>query len=169
MERPLESWLQAQSQWGLPPPPSGGFGASSLFAPTTPGLGLSAGIPPMMPAMPAEEEAPVEETGFTAAPFQPPRMMERPRNEDIFGEWLARLGIARPQAAPIGGVGQMMAQPQPQAAPRMLQAQPNEMPRGPVAPVAKPTYRVSPMLARRYPGATRMAQLVDGARKKRGY
>lgn len=175
MERPLEDFLAMQSQWGVPMPATPpGFGASSLFAPAMSGLGLAPGItpmlpPPMLPEMPAvEEEAPVEETGFAAAPFAPPRMMERPANQDVFGDWLSRLGIARPTTPP-GASPPGMPQPQQTTDPRLLRAQPTTMPRGPVAPVAKPTYRPSPALAHRYPGASRLAPLLDRARERRGW
>ncbi len=170
MATPMEEFLRMNAQWGLPMP-------GATRPPTAP---QSPYMPPQaqgqfplplmgeapMAQMPMTEEEPAEEMapgGFAPAAFAPPRQMMPPRNADVFGDFTSRLGLRAPTASPQGP---LPAQASPPGAPRYVQAQPSQMPQ---QQMAHPTPRVSPMLAKRFPGSTRTASLVDAARARRGY
>lgn len=192
MERPLEEFLRLNSTWGLPSPafrvgfPKPAFTDPAPAMPTAPPMPMPS-LYGGAPAAPVEDAAPVESAppmqgGFTPAPFTlPGKQFERPKNAEVFGPFLERLGIRAPQAALNPAQALMQQQPQEEPAPRYLQAQPQQQGAPEQRPGVGPgegqastrrpkqQWQESPALARRYPGATRMRQLVDKAREKRGY
>jgi hypothetical protein len=142
-------------------------------------------LAPMGPMPPQAPQAP--QSGYAPAPFTlPGNQFDRPKNADVFGQYTQTLGLRNPAEQQLNPAQALMQPPQqaPQP-PRYLQAQPQQQ--GPPAqqPGAGPgqgmqqgmagarrqpqQWKESPALARRYPGATRMRDLVDRAREKRGY
>ena len=193
MERSLEDWLRAMSSLGVPPPtpqPPASFAPS---APLPPFAGAR-GVPPNLfaPALPppaaAPETAPAEAPapvapppvtdGFAAAPFQPPRAIARPGNQDLFGSFMETVGLRTPPAPPP-----LMLPPRPEDEPDPVNPLANvpPLPYAASAPPSDPrvlatqnqrrgmSYRPSPALERRYPQASRMSRLLDRAREQKGW
>lgn len=186
MERPLENFLRMNAAWGLPmpeaplslppspfqPSPPYGIGYNALFPP---GFGpLAPPAPPAIaePPAPAPAPAPVPAAaaapapiGYTPAAFEPPRMIARDR-ADVYGDYLATLGLRMPPAAEPSP---LPPAPPPPPVRQPIQTTPTMPPPQAYARAEPPQPRVHPLLARRYPDATRMRALVDRARQRRGY
>jgi hypothetical protein len=166
-----ENFLRAMQSWGLPIPPVSSQPVlpeeedpllAGLMPPIPAAAPVDTGMAPIMPmpllgtapavtdALPAPETA----SGFEAASFAPPApIAEDPSG--IFGAYMDRIGMRSPSQAAQG------------AAPASaLRAQPAMMPQQPRKP---PLPRVHSSLARRFPSSARAAEMVDRARREKGW
>lgn len=189
MERSLEDFLRMTSQYGIPAPaavtpPMGAVPALAQGPAAPPPLMVPppALTPPEAPTldpatgMPAPRPAPAQPaTGFSPAPFDPPRQMARPRNADLFGDYLATLGLRQPATDPASVLPE--TGPPPGIFPNdQLPGFPQEAPPSRQLPAALPTIRATPDYAQpdarpglgRYPQSARIARLLDMARMRRG-
>ena len=94
---------------------------------------------------------------FSPAPFTPPGQLARPGTQDVFGKFMETLGMRAPARSRL-----------PRRSRSMLRAQPMSMQGMMGAPRKAPLPKVHPELARRFPGSARMAELLDGARRRKG-
>lgn len=197
MDPSLEDFLRMTSQLGIPapaqatpptlaasptapPPPAWGMPPASTLPPAPPLAGLTAPRVPPTDGTPPPFGGPAHPPatgGFAPAAFTPPDRIAADEG-GLFGDYLSTLAQGRPEAAappvlPQGGPppgifpgDQLPGFPQQAPPSRQLPAAPGSV--GQMPAYAQPA-PVPPGLARRYPGATRMAQLLGAARARRGF
>jgi hypothetical protein len=160
MERSMEDFWRLMAQWGIPLPNVRNSGMRPAAAPQP---------RPSAYAMPALEENPPfmapeaqEEvrSRFRPAEFTPPAQIAED-NQGVFGDFMSRLGLRGTPGPSLGRGG----------LPGGGASSPSFRQQGPAPMAAPPALqsKINPHLASRYPGSTRMSQLVDGARNRRGY